>query len=256
MSSDAYRDRDEAERGRGGAFYDQPDVFQRYRAHRAWTANPNITLEEPAFMDELGTVTGLRVLDLGCGDGGTGAALLEAGCASYLGVDGSKRMVKAANATLDRANGNAVLGDMEDFEARPGAFDLIVSRMALHYLSDISQLLHRCHQSLAEEGRIVFTVVHPVITSNDGRSSTTQRRQNWLVDNYFVEGRRPQVWLGAESLWHHRTIETYVAELRTAGFSLTNLRECGPTPERFNDEAEYHRRQRIPLMLLISGTRD
>jgi hypothetical protein len=39
-----------------------------------------------------------------------------------------------------------------------------------------------------------------------------------LIDNFFVEGARPKVWLGADSVWQHRTIETYVTELGQAGF--------------------------------------
>jgi SAM-dependent methyltransferase len=254
MFSDEHSDSTEAHSRYGGAFYDQPGAFERYRAHRAWPLNPNITLEEPAFQGEVGAVSGLRVLDLGCGDGETGTALLAAGGASYLGVDSSTLMVEGANAKLAGSNGRAVLGNIDDFETQPAAFDLIVSRMAMHYLQNISEVLCACHHGLTN-GRLVFTVTHPVITSHDCRESTTERRQDWLVDNYFVEGSRPQVWLGADSVWYHRTIETYVTELRGAGFTLTNLRECVPRRDLFNDEAEFQRRQRIPLMLLISGTR-
>jgi cyclopropane fatty-acyl-phospholipid synthase-like methyltransferase len=256
VTGDDQANHDGVEARHGGAFYDQPEVFAHYREHRAWPQNPNNTLEEPAFLDELGNIAGLRILDLGCGDGSTAITLLNAGCASYLGIDGSALMIEAANAALTGRKARAVLGDLEDFESQPGAFDLIVSRMALHYLAHISLLLRRCHQSLAAGGRIVFTVTHPVITSHDGRANTTEPRQDWLMDNYFDEGARPQVWLGAESVWLHRTIETYVTELRHAGFSLTNLRECAPQPDRFDDDREYQRRRRIPLMLLLSGTRD
>jgi SAM-dependent methyltransferase len=256
VTAEAESNRDDVGTRHGGAFYDQPEVFERYRAHRAWPLNPNTTLEEPAFLDELGDVAGLRVLDLGCGDGGTASLLLDLGCGSYLGVDGSTLMVREANAALAGRAGRVVRGRLEDFEAEPDSFDLIVSRMALHYLADLGVLLRRCRESLAEGGRILFTVTHPVITSHDRRASTTEPREDWLVDDYFVEGARPQVWLGAASVWQHRTIETYVTELRQAGFRLSNLRECAPRADRFDDNSEYKRRQRIPLMLLIAGTRD
>jgi hypothetical protein len=51
------------------------------------------------------------------------------------------------------------------------------------------------------------------------------RRQHRLVNNYFIEESRAQVWLGTDSVWQHRTIETDVRELRGAGFDLTNLRD-------------------------------
>jgi SAM-dependent methyltransferase len=255
MTSSEEPERDETRSRHGGEFYDQPEVFARYQQHRAWHLNPNATLEEHAFLEELGSVAQARVLDLGCGDASTGVTLLAAGCGTYLGIDGSHLMVQAAGETLEGTVGHAVFGDLENYESQPEAFDLIVSRMVLHYLEDISTLLRRCYESLAPDGRIVFTVTHPVITSHDRRASTTQRRQDWLVDNYFLEGPRSQIWLGAESVWQHRTIETYVRELRTAGFDLANLRECEPQPDRFDDASEFERRQRIPLMLLLAGAR-
>jgi hypothetical protein len=39
------------------------------------------------------------------------------------------------------------------------------------------------------------------------------------------------------------------------GFALTNLRECAPRHERFDDDAEFERRRRIPLVLLLAGAR-
>jgi cyclopropane fatty-acyl-phospholipid synthase-like methyltransferase len=206
-------------------------------------------------MDELGSVRGLRVLDLGCGDAGTGVTVLAAGCATYHGVDGSRLMIEAATAHLDGTPATVSLGDLEDFEACAEPFDLIVSRMALHYLEDIGALFGHSYRSLTAGGRIVFTVTHPVVTSNDRRASTNERRQDWLVDNYFIEGPRAQVWLGTDSVWQHRTIETYIRELRGAGFDLTNLRECAPRPESFDDASEFQRRHRIPLILLMSGRR-
>jgi hypothetical protein len=69
-----------------------------------------------------------------------------------------------------------------------------------------------------------------------------------------VEGRKCR-WLGTRTVWHHRTIEDYVSELRDAGFALINLRECPLSRERFDDDAEFERRQRIPLVLLLAGAR-
>jgi hypothetical protein len=100
----------------------------------------------------------------------------------------------------------------------------------------------------------VFTVVHPVITSHDARPSSQELRTDWLVDNYFVSGPRKQHWLNGEVVWHHRTIEDYVSGLSRAGFELTSLRECPPQRDLFADAAEFERRKRIPLFLLLSGT--
>ena len=155
-----------------------------------------------------------------------GRELLNAGAGSYRGIDGSSRMVQAARRTLSETIGEAVLCDIEDLAEPPESFELVLSRMALHYIADLGGTLRACHACLVPGGRLVFTVVHPVITSHDARQSSTEPRQNWIVDDYFIPGPREQQWLGSRTVWHHRTIEDYVTEMRSAGFALINLREC------------------------------
>lgn len=242
---------------RGGAFYDLPGVLERYRAARpAGVSDPNRVMEEPALLAELGSVEGLRVVDLGCGDAALGRVLLRGGCARYLAIDGSARMVELARETLRGTAGEVERGDIEDFSAPPGAFDLVVSRMALHYVEDVGRVLAACHACLAPGGRIVLTVVHPVVTAHDARASTDELRAGWVVDDYFCGGPREQDWLGAAVVWHHRTIEAYISALQGAGFALTALSECPPQRERFDgDDAEFARRSRMPLFLLLAGAR-
>jgi SAM-dependent methyltransferase len=186
-------------------------------------------------------------------DAALGRVLLDAGCRRYVGVDGSEAMVRAARATLDGTAGEVVRCDIEDFRPEPGAFDVVVSRLALHYVEDLAAVLEACRIGLARGGRLVFTVMHPVITSHDARATTEELRTDWIVDDYFARGPRQQDWLGGTVVWHHRTVEDYVAALARAGFALTALRECPPQRERFTDEAEYARRRRIPLFLLLAA---
>ncbi|MFC4112663.1 class I SAM-dependent DNA methyltransferase [Nonomuraea zeae] len=238
---------------RGGSFYDSPEVFERYLGHRhSGVSSPNHVMEEPALLDELGIVTGLRVLDLGCGDAAIGPLLLNAGCRSYLGLDGSAAMVEAGNRALAGMSGRAALLDMEDFAAPPSSFDLIVSRLAFHYVEDLAPVLAACRASLSPGGRIVFTVVHPVLTSHDPGGQGP--RGNWVVDDYFRQGPRERSWLGSTVTWFHRTVEDYVAILASSGFVLTSLRECAPRADRFDGDAdELARRRRVPLFLLLAG---
>ncbi|MEU6719418.1 class I SAM-dependent methyltransferase [Nonomuraea sp. NPDC046802] len=240
---------------RGGSFYDEPQIVDRYLDHRhSRTSSPNYVMEEPALLSELGTVTGLRVLDLGCGDAAIGQTLLNAGCLSYLGLDGSAAMVKAGSTALQGTTGRVELTDIEDFSAPPSSFDLILSRLAFHYVEDDESVLAACYTCLSSGGRLIFTVVHPVLTSYD--AETQGKRTNWIVDDYFLKGPRQRNWLGGTVTWFHRTIEDYVRALTTTGFTLTSLRECSPSEDRLNGAAaELARRRRVPLFLLLTGTR-
>jgi SAM-dependent methyltransferase len=245
-------DRDD-HRAHGGLVYDHETVFSNYAAHRRWPANPNRVMEEPALLDVLGDVRGARVLDLGCGDAALGRVLLDAGCASYTGMDSSWRMVEQARETLKGTSGEVTLGAIEDVQVLPDSVDLVVSRLALHYVEHIDPILHTVHDSLTESGRLVFTVTHPVVTCHDA-STVGEKRTNWIVDEYFVSGARSREWMGGHAVWYHRTIEDYVCAVQRAGFRLTRLSECPPDEKLLAGEPEeYQRRLRVPLILLIAG---
>lgn len=238
---------------RGGAFYDNAEVQARYTEHREPDRfNPNHVMEEPAVLAEVGDPAGLRVIDLGCGDGSFGWWLLANGGASYFGVDGSQAMITLAERTLTGTSGRVMLGDLEDFDGPPASAELITARLSLHYLADLTAVCAAAARALTPGGRFVLTVVHPVITSHDNRPSGP--RTSWTVDDYFLPGPRPRDWLGARVTWYHRTVEQYVRALTEAGFTLSGLRECAPEPDRLDgDLAELARRRRVPLFLLVSG---
>lgn len=239
----------------GALFYDRPGIAQRYGVHRhSGVSSPNFVMEEPALLAELGEEAGLDVLDLGCGDAALGAMLLQQGSASYLGIDGSREMITRAEGTLTDTLGRVALQNMEELSLRDGSVDLVVSRMALHYLEDLDPVLRSCRAALRPGGRICFSVLHPVITSSDVQSSPDRPRGSWTVDDYFVRGTRERLWMGDTVTWFHRTIEQYVGAVIGAGFTLAALRECEPEPGRFGgDEAELERRRRVPLFLLLSA---
>jgi len=239
----------------GGAFYDEDELFERYRAAvHPGPASANFVMEEPALLDAIGDVRGLRVLDLGCGDAAIGRRLLDAGCRAYLGIDASARMIDAARDALVGTPGEARREPIERFAAAVGSLDLVISRLALHYVEDLDAVLAACRDCLAPGGRLVFTVVHPVVTSHDARGSSDEPRASWVVDDYFAAGPRELDWLGGRVVWQHRTIEQYVLGMQRAGFRLTALSECAPRVERFaGDESELVRRRRVPLFLLLAG---
>lgn len=141
-------------------FYDRPGVAERYGVHRhSGVSSPNFVMEEPALLAELGEVAGLHVLDLGCGDAALGAMLLEQGSASYLGIDGSREMVSRAEETLQDARGTVALQNMEELSLPARSVDLVVSRMALHYLEDLDAVLRSCRAALRPGGRGCFSVL-------------------------------------------------------------------------------------------------
>jgi len=242
------------DRPRGGAFYDDPTVLGDYLTHRhAAVDSPNLVMEEPAFLAEAGDLAGRRILDLGCGDGSFGLQAYERGCRAYTGVDGSSMMVDRARRTLADTSAEIVHRDIEDLRLKQD-FDLITSRMALHYVEDLGPVFEGVRSMLASDGKFVMSVVHPVITSHDNNNDGP--RTTWTVDGYFDPGPRQRQWFGSTVTWFHRSIEDHVNALADAGLLLTGLREATPVPELFGDATdELARRRRVPLFLVLSARR-
>lgn len=237
----------------GPGFYDDDAVFATYMRHRQRPDTPNDTLERPLLRELIGDLAGRRLLDLGCGDAAFGREALAQGCQSYLGLEGSRNMAAAARRTLAGTAGEVVQTTIEGWDYPSARFDLVISRLALHYIADLEQVFGLVYQTLAAGGLFVFSVEHPVITSSDHGWEPGTQRQDWIVDDYFVTGERVTYWMGGEVRKYHRTVEDHFSGLQRAGFVVEQLRESQPRREWFADEQTYMRRRRIPLFLLLAA---
>ena len=237
----------------GPAFYDDNAIFDTYMARRRRSDNPNDTLEKPLISEMVGELTDRRILDLGCGDAAFGREALANGCRTYLGVDGSRNMVEAARQNLAGTTGEVLHASVETWECPAEAFELVVSRLLLHYIEDVDAVLKRVHCTLVAGGRFVFSVEHPVITSCGRGWQGKGPRQDWIVDDYFNTGRRVTSWLGGQVVKYHHTVEHYYVGLQRTGFVVESVRESEPQREWFEDDDTYQRRQRIPLFLAMAG---
>lgn len=234
----------------GSDFYDNDTNFENYMERRQRQENPNDTLEKPVISELIGEVAGLKILDLGCGDARLAKELFEKHSVEYTGIEGSNNMVKTASKSLEGLNGQVIQTTMEQWEPPQDTFHLALSRLAIHYVQDINRLFKKVHHALKPDGRFVFSVEHPVITSTLQPSGV---RTNWIVDNYFIEGYREQQWLGGTVYKYHRSIEQYFGALQEAGFTVEHLRESAPERHHFINDETYERRLRIPLFLFFGA---
>ncbi|MEA5505679.1 class I SAM-dependent methyltransferase [Halotia wernerae UHCC 0503] len=237
----------------GPNFYDDEAVFATYMRHRQRVDTPNETLEKPVMIDLIRPITGKRILDLGCGNAAIGQELLQYGAASYLGVEGSHKMAAVATQTLAHTAGRIIVQTIEHWTYPHAAFDLVIARLALHYVADLAPICANVFHTLAPAGQFVFSVEHPIITSCDRGWAAGTLRQDWVVDNYFTTGLRVTDWLGGRVQKYHRTVEDYFHLLQKAGFIIENLREAHPQRQHFHEVQTYERRKRIPLFLILAA---
>jgi len=236
----------------GSTVYDNENFFKQYINRRHRNDSPNILIEKPVLFELLENINDQEILDLGCGDASLGIDLLKNGAKSYLGIEGSKKMVQKALVNLENTVGKIELSTMEDYAFPESTFDLVVSQLAIHYIEDFSKLSQNVFKTLKIGGRFIFSVQHPILTSSFESMTKSGKRYNWIVDDYFQTGKRVEPWIGEQVEKYHRTIAEYFSTLQEAGFVINKLSEPMPQKQFFSDEEEYNRRLRIPLFLLFS----
>lgn len=240
---------------RGASVYDRKDFLSNYMKRRGRKDSPNNAIESPIIYELIGDFHNKKILDLGCGDALFGKELLNLGAALYTGIEGSGQMVASAKLNLTNDNGTIHHETMESYSYPTTKFDIVTSRFAIHYVSDIHSLFRNVHKTLKNNGKFVFSVQHPLTTSSFISKQSGDKRGNWIVDDYFVEGERKEPWIEEIVVKYHRTIENYFKTLTNCGFSVVDLREGTPEREHFSNEEEFARRQRIPIVLAFSCTK-
>ncbi|TWD84206.1 methyltransferase family protein [Kribbella amoyensis] len=117
-------------------------------------------VEWPAQRTLLGDVTGLAVLDAGCGNGAKLAQLAGDGAAASVGVDISGNFIKPPPGV------ELIEGDLSDLAAVPGLasrrFDRILFLQSFGYAADGVKALQTAREMLTEDGYILLTRTQPI----------------------------------------------------------------------------------------------
>jgi SAM-dependent methyltransferase len=183
----------------------------------------NAFYERPASLALAGDVTGLRVLDAGCGGGAHAAALIAKG-AEVTGIDKSVALLAIArnrlgpDVRLEQADLNAGLA-FED-----GLFDLVLASLVMHYLQDWRPVLIEFRRVLAPGGRLVMSTHHPfmdhVLAQGSNYFETYEFADHWEKGGRTI---RMRYW--------HRPLHAMVDALTDAGFAIEAISEPQPLPQ-------------------------
>lgn len=153
----------------------QPDSFAGMFDQNAdqWARPEPMILSDftarPLVLQELAPLTGMHVLDLGCGEGYVGRLVAKAGAQSVFGIDISTEMVgRAQQAAANGApcpmtfkSGNAI--SFRDYPREQ--FDRVIAVFMVSYLSraEMTEIFRTVRSRLAPGGRFIFTVPHPFL---------------------------------------------------------------------------------------------
>lgn len=235
--------------------YDDPAFFAGYRSLRENEAGLNAAIEDPAVVSLLPDLRSLRVLDLGSGFGDFCRFARGRGAAQVVGVDISGKMIaEAANRTSDPGITYVHMA-MEDYPVEVSAYDLVVSRLTLHYVRNYRGVLDAIYRGLRIGGRFILSVEHPICTARcQGWNRDAEGNPLFFpVDDYQMEGERRQNWIVDGVTKYHRTVSTYVDTLLEAGFSLLRLLEPQATEAALKRRPELRTATRCPPLLVIAA---
>lgn len=239
-------------------YYDDPVFFEKYSQMGRSINGLAGAGEWESLQKMLPDFRGKSILDLGCGYGWHCLYAAEQGASRVLGIDLSEKMLEVAQKKAKDAGTNVISYQrmaMEEYDYPANSFDVVISSLALHYVSDLPAIYQKVYGTLRQGGKFVFSVEHPIFTAygnQDWIYDEGGKILHWPVDRYFEEGNREAIFLGETVQKQHRTLTGWIQPLLEAGFQIRQICEPQP-PVHMMDLPGMKDELRRPMMLLISA---
>jgi SAM-dependent methyltransferase len=207
------------------AFSDESFV-ERFIAHRLAHGPLFNESEHDAMMALLNSCRLGPLLELGCGAGGQVHDFVARGFSPIVAVDRSAPLIEYARKAAFDVPVDFLVADVKHLNFPPRAFSVVVSSLMVHFVEEIDALFERVSNWLQPEGMFMFSVRHPIRTSNPV-GEVDMSNESWRVDRYLTLGARQWIWLDSPLQIFHRTIEAYFDAIVRAGLRVTEVREVG-----------------------------
>ena len=214
-------------------------------------ADPNRTyVLDPVMNAKTADVAGLRVLDVGCGEGRFCRALSERGAAP-VGIDPTPALLDVARTR--HPEGEYVECGAEAMPFEDGAFEVVVSYVSLCDIPDYRAAIAEQARVLKPGGRMVVALHNAFVTTSPTGWLKDEggRKTVFPVDNYTFESGSKVAWRGIEVVNYHRPMAAYMSAFLKEGLRLVSYEEPLPSPQDVTDHPYVADFLRVPVFTVL-----
>ncbi|NKB72766.1 MAG: methyltransferase domain-containing protein [Candidatus Latescibacteria bacterium] len=229
-----------------GAFEETRNFWNRvaddWRIQVGDDGDPNrILCTDPVLWQFAGDVSGLTVLDAGCGTGYLSKKLCDHG-AHVTGIDFSERMIEIArthNPAIDfRVDSCSELRTL-DIEH----FDLVIANHVIMDTPDLQGTMTAFNRVLRIDGVAVLVFSHPCFRQDRATVSRNGDEVNYSWNFPYFESRQcvspPWAHFTSEFIWFHRPLSDYWKAFLAAGFVVVDFEEPRSTGRKTSQNRPY-----------------
>lgn len=234
--------------------YDDDQFFAGYSQFPRSRDGLAAAAEWPTLRAMLPTLTGKRVLDLGCGFGYFARWAVEQGAAEVVGMDLSEKMLSVARQNCAGLPVRFERADLEVADFGVAEYDLVFSSLVVHYIADFDNFCARVRRSLKTDGHFVFSTEHPVFAARANPQFMTDA-EGYLVgavNDYLREGQRLTNWIADGVVKYHRLISTSINALQANGLKLDIVDEFSLSDADIAAHPEWEQERYQPMFLLFA----
>ncbi len=227
-------------------------------------------LNTPIFLSILPEITGMKGLDIGCGEGYNTRCLAERG-AQVTGIDIAPTFIRYAEEEEQR-NSNGItyqIASALELPFEDHTFDFVVAFMSLMDVPDHGRALQEAFRVLKPGGFIQFSITHPCFSTPNHWWINNDSGEHiaMAVSNYFQEeGGQVEKWLFAaappeirkstppfEVPIFHRTLSNWCNTIIRVGFILELFHEPVASDELIENIPWLEDTRVCPQFLIIRG---
>jgi 2-polyprenyl-3-methyl-5-hydroxy-6-metoxy-1,4-benzoquinol methylase len=216
----------------------------------------------PALVAACEPVSGLDVLDLGCGQGFFCRGLARRG-ARVVGIDLAEQQIAFARVHEEREPLGIeyhVMGAADVSKHWPsGHFDMATACMSLHDMADVGSVLQSVFAVLRAGGRMVFSTIHPCTDTpvREWERDEMGNKAALRIDRYFDSGPTVCHWNMQRLKYHwdspywRYTLSEWSELIAAAGFLIRRIVEPRPTAEQVAQNPHLEDCYRLPAFLIF-----